>query len=243
MVQTTKQAIEDYWEREACGERYGDNHDRVRYQREPEILQFAAFGQARGASVLEIGVGMGTDFMRWLRAGATAMGIDLTGRAIELTAALATAEGFKARLCPADAEALPFSDATFDLVYSWGVLHHTPDTSRAFREAVRVLRPGGTLKVMVYHRYSWVAAAAWVRFCLLRGHLRCTLTDALSAIESPGTKAFTVKETRAMVPGLDRVTVEAKTTFWDQRYFPLIHRFAGNRLGWFLLIEGTKCER
>lgn len=136
-----KDDVRAFWEAEACGERYRDEQEQLRYELEPEILDFAAFAGASGLDVLEIGVGMGADFLRWLRAGARATGIDLTERAVALAGQWARAEGFEADLRVAAAEALPFDDDHFDLVYTWGVLHHTPDVPQAFREAIRVLKP------------------------------------------------------------------------------------------------------
>jgi len=235
-----KEHIKAFWNVEACGERYGDEQERLRYQLEPEILTFASFSGASGLRVLEIGVGMGADYLRWLRAGATATGIDLTERAVALAGQRVAADGLEADLRVANAERLPFEDEQFDLVYSWGVLHHTPDTAGAFSEAQRVLKPGGRLKVMIYHRHSWVALAAWVRFCLLRGRPHRGLRYAVSHVESPGTKAFTDDEARELVPGLVDVRLSTKLTHWDRKWAPGVSRLFGDRFGWFLLIEGTK---
>lgn len=236
----TLQTVHDFWQREACGERYGADQDRVRYEREPEIISFAEFDKAKGKDVLEIGVGMGADFVRWLRSGARATGVDLTERAVEITRRRVRDEGFEADVRVANAEALPFPDSSFDLVYSWGVLHHTPDTRQALREAVRVLRPGGMLKVMIYHRHSWVAAAAWARFCLLRGRPLEGMSAAVADMESPGTKAFTAAEARSMLPSLRDLQTRTPCTYWDRRMAPFARWVWPDRLGWFLLVEGTK---
>lgn len=240
MSKTSKDAVSAFWNNEACGERYGNEQERLRYELEPQIVGFAGFEDATGLDVLEIGVGMGADFVRWLRGGARATGVDLTDRAVELTRGRVAAEGHHPELRVADAESLPFPDESFDIVYSWGVLHHTPDTARAFREAIRVLRPGGRLKVMVYHRRSWVALAAWARFCLLRGRLRGSLRDAVAQIESPGTQAFTRSEARDLLGGLKDTVVRASLTRWDRRCAPGVASLLGDRAGWFLLLEGTK---
>lgn len=238
--QRNKEAVAAFWDAEACGERYGNDQERVRYELEPQIAGFAAFDEATGLDVLEIGVGMGADFVRWLRGGARASGVDLTERGVELTRSRAQVEGHHAEVRVADAEALPFHDATFDLVYSWGVLHHTPDTARAFREAIRVLRPGGSLKVMIYHRHSWVALVAWVRFCLLRGRPLAPLREAVSQIESPGTQAFTKREAESLLQGLEGVSVRPVLTHWDRKWAPGVSTLVGDRAGWFLLLRGTK---
>lgn len=236
-----KQSVADFWEREACGERYGEQQDRVRYQLEPEILRVAQFDTARGRTVLEIGVGMGADLVRWARAGAEVTGVDLTARAVELSRQRLADEGLAGTVSQADAEHLPFADDAFDVVWSWGVLHHTPDADGALLEAARVLKPGGRLAVMVYHRRSWLAAGAWVRWGLLRGRPRTTLSEAVAHVESPGTRAYTRAELVALLsPHLDHLRVRPVLTHWDRRLAPGVARLAGDRLGWFLVVEGVK---
>jgi ubiquinone/menaquinone biosynthesis C-methylase UbiE len=242
MTTAAKEGVKAFWETEACGERYGGEQDRLRYELEPEIVPFAGFEGGAGKKVLEIGVGMGADFLRWVRGGARATGVDLTERAVTLTRRRLAEEGLDADVRVADAEHLPFPDGAFDIVYSWGVLHHTPDPALALAEAGRVLAPGGQLKVMLYHRRSWVALAAWARFGLLRGKPRCTLKEAVSQMESPGTKAFTPDEVRAMLPGFQSVEVTPVLTHWDRRCAPVVAGILGGRFGWFLLVTGTRSE-
>jgi SAM-dependent methyltransferase len=240
-----KDEVKAFWEAEACGERYGAEQDRLRYEMEPEIVPFADFESAAGKRVLEIGVGMGADFLRWARAGAHATGIDLTDRAVALTRQRLVEEGLEADVRVADAESLPFPDGHFDIVYSWGVLHHSPDPVRALGEAQRVLAPGGQLKLMLYHRHSWVAIAAWVRFCLVRGKPLASLGNAVAHVESPGTHAFTPTEVRAILsvsPDLSDITISPTLTRWDRRWAPVAWRLGGPRYGWFLLIEAYKVD-
>ena len=118
----------------------------------------------RDKDVLEVGVGMGSDHVRWARSRPRRLaGIDLTPRAVKWTQRRLEAEDLGSDLQIADAENLPFPDTSFDIVYSWGLLHHTPDTAAAFREVHRVLRPGGKARVMIYHSRSMVGAILWTR--------------------------------------------------------------------------------
>lgn len=167
-----------------------------RYSTQRDIWGFAQFARWRGKRVLEIGVGTGTDFLQWARAGADAYGVDLTTEAIELTRSRLAVYGVDCReLRVADAENLPYPDNFFDLVYSWGVLHHTPDTVRAISEAVRVVRPGGRVKLMLYNRRSFVALKFWIKYALLRGRPLTSISGVLARhMESPGTKAYKSSE-------------------------------------------------
>lgn len=136
--------------------------ERARYELEPFIPGFAQFEHWRGKRVLEVGVGLGTDFVRFVRAGADATGVDLTHASVELVRQRLVQDGLYAELEVADAEELPFEDSTYDLIYSWGVLHHTPDTRRALGEIRRLIRPGGEARIMLYSRRSWVALGVWI---------------------------------------------------------------------------------
>lgn len=126
-----KQQVHDFWNRASCGEGLylpaTDQADyaaqaETRYALEPYILDFARFQDTRGLRVLEIGVGLGADHQAFAAAGAELWGIDLTERAVEHTGRRLAVFGLTSRLAVGDAENLDFPDASFDLVYSWGVL-------------------------------------------------------------------------------------------------------------------------
>jgi ubiquinone/menaquinone biosynthesis C-methylase UbiE len=112
-----------------------------------------------GGSLLEVGCSMGNDTIQFARRGMRVTGIDITEAAIELIQARFQMEGLPGDFRVADAENLPFDDNTFDVAYSFGVLHHTPDTAGAIEELRRVLKPGGKAVVMLYNTRSlnWLA--------------------------------------------------------------------------------------
>lgn len=212
-----KDAVRAYWEKASCGtdatsaakhsRQYFEEIEARRYATEPEILSFAQFTRAHGLRILEVGVGAGTDFIQWVRAGAEATGVDLTDESVENVRARLAVYGLDATVMRADCENLPFPDDSFDLVYSWGVIHHTADTWRAMDEILRVCRPGGTCKVMVYNRHSVIALGIWFAYCAARGRPDRPLSWALwHHMESVGTKAFTAEEIRR---GLRRRGVDA----------------------------------
>ena len=101
-------------------------------------------------------------------------------------------------------------------MYSWGVIHHTPDTAAAVREIHRVLKPGGVARVMIYHSRSLTAGMLWARYALVRGRPRRSIADVLAHhLESPGTKAYTIAEARALFAPFSRVDVRSILTFTD----------------------------
>ena len=160
-----KERVRAFWQAHPCGTKFSDAEigtreffERIeahRYEKEWHIPGAAQFANARGLRVLEIGCGVGTDGAQFARAGADYTGVDLTDAAIELARKRFELFALNGEFQVADAENLGFPDESFDLVYSHGVLHHTPDINAAVREIHRVLKPGGRAIVMLYHRGSY----------------------------------------------------------------------------------------
>ena len=229
--------VREFWERASCGEIYalGANEASrlaaqatTRYALEPYIREFARFGEAAGRDVLEVGVGMGADHREWARARPRSLvGLDLTPRALQHTRHRLAFDRERSSLVLADAEHLPLPDAAFDLVYSWGVLHHSPDTAAAIAEVHRVLRPGGCARIMIYQRSSIVGWLLWLKYGLARGAPLRRL-DHLYAhhLESPGTKAYSVSEAYALFRAFRQVHVRPQLSFSD-----LLQGDAGARHG------------
>ncbi len=265
----SKQDVFEFWNAASCGESLfleGQTVDgymaqlRKRYEIEPYILDFAEFDRYRGKSVLEIGVGLGADHQMWAQAGVRLTGIDLTDRAVGHVRQRFDQLGLTSELAVGDAEQLTFSDATFDVVYSWGVLHHSPNTPRAIDEVYRVLKPGGVAKIMVYHTWSIVGLLLWVRYALFRGKPFTSLKTIYSRyLESPGTKAYSVAEARQLFCQFETVDITIELSsgdvldghvgqrhsgFWlslAKQVVPrrFIRRFF-SKCGLFMLISATK---
>jgi 2-polyprenyl-3-methyl-5-hydroxy-6-metoxy-1,4-benzoquinol methylase len=187
-----KQRAREQWSHDPAGAIYGREHDfgtreffdaveRHRYSEyAPWMPQVMGFNDFKGARLLEVGCGMGTDLLQFARGGANVTGIDLTPRSVEISRRHFEVYGQRGDFAISDCERLPFKSETFDVVYSNGVLHHTPDTAGAVRELHRVLRRGGQARVMLYHRGS---INYWGEIILRHGLLRGELLRGHSAEE------------------------------------------------------------
>ncbi len=160
-----KERVREFWQAHPCGTKFSEAEigtpeffqriEAHRYKKEWHIPAAADFAGSRGLKVLEIGCGLGTDGAQFAKAGAAYTGVDLTDAAIELAQKRFELFGLEGDFQVADAEKLNFPDQSFDVVYSHGVLHHTPDIEAAVQEVHRVLKPGGRAIVMLYHRGSY----------------------------------------------------------------------------------------
>ncbi len=172
--------VHNFWNTEACGKHFVENcqderefYEKLReyrYRTEWHIPLLVPFAEAKGKKVLEIGIGHGADGAMFAANGGIYTGVDLTDAALEASKRHFMVLGLTGTFRKENAEALSFPDESFDLVYSHGVLHHTPDTQAAIDEVFRVLKPGGEAIVMLYHKGSFnyhVRILAWMRLRLL----------------------------------------------------------------------------
>jgi ubiquinone/menaquinone biosynthesis C-methylase UbiE len=262
-----KAEVKAFWNRRSCDtwearaekftRQYFDQIEHWRYTDQPFVHSFAQFTRYHGKRVLEVGFGAGMDFIQWLRAGARVSGVDLTEEALANVTHAIRVHGLPEpeNLQVGDAEDLPYPSDTFDLGYSWGVLHHTPNTEKAVAELVRVVRPGGEIKIMLYNRHSLRAFKCWTKHALLKGRPWKGLRWALwHHMESIGTKAYTRKELERMLAplGLTDISMETFITTSDRMLressphwlcdLPMaaVVALTGNRLGWFWGISARK---
>ena len=161
--------VQGFWDRRPCNIRhsprpigtreYFDEVEKRKYFVEPHILRFAEFRRWSGKRVLEIGCGIGTDTIQFARHGARVTAVDLSGRSLEIARDRARLLGLESRIefHQANAEELTevLPPGPYDLVYSFGVIHHTPQPERVVQQIRSYVTPESTIKLMVYHRYSW----------------------------------------------------------------------------------------
>jgi ubiquinone/menaquinone biosynthesis C-methylase UbiE len=221
--------------------------ERHRYIEQPWMHDTFGYDGFKGQRLLEIGVGLGTDHLQFARAGARMTGIDLTPRCIELTRQRFEHERLTSDLRVMDAEHLEFPDDSFDVVYSFGVLHHVPSTERAFTEVRRVLRPGGRFIGAVYNRWSLFIGAVMLTRIVNREWRHESFQRRLSRIEhstadeSPGpyVRLFSRRQLRRALRDAGFRDIEL-----IQRHFGLapnrqlpewIVQGAGRVAGWYLV--------
>jgi ubiquinone/menaquinone biosynthesis C-methylase UbiE len=267
-LEEEKLRAREQWDQDPCGALYGKEHEfgtreffdtveRHRYTEYapwmPAIMGFADFP---GARLLEIGCGMGSDLLQFARGGAVCTGVDLTPRSIEVSRHRFELYGERADFLLSDGEHLPFSNESFDVVYSNGVLHHTPDTAGAIREVHRVLRRGGIAKVMLYHKNSF---AYWGEMILRRGILGGEFLRGRSPEEimsrwveysehgaRPLVKAYSRKQARKLFSMFSDVKIEVEQMTREDLHFlsrlvskNLFTRLSRN-IGWNVIITAVK---
>ena len=247
--------VRAYWEQEPCGtdravvgdlptrsREWFEEVERFRYEVEPFIHAVAQFTRHRGKRILEVGVGAGTDHLQWARAGCDCYGVDLTAAGIETTRARLALYELSSNLQRVDAETLPFDDGFFDLVYSWGVIHHSAQPERILGEIHRVLRPGGTFIGMLYGRHSVTALHVWIRHALRAGRPWRSLSDVVwHHVESIGTKAYTEPEIHRLFADFGGVRTTPILTINDRAGFPRwVSQFFPSRWGWFIAVHAVK---
>lgn len=228
----------------------------------PWLTELIPFAAMRAKKVLELGCGAGYDAYAFCRAGADYVGIDLTPDNPQRTR---THLGFY-HLAPltlvGDAEQLMFPDQHFDVVFSNGVLHHTPDILASFGEAQRVLKPGGEFWVILYHKdsiFHWLNVVLWDHLLHL-GFLKRSYRERLSMIEyttSGARPLVNVYRRRDVAKLLEQAgfTVEK---LWVRRLMreelpgvPLLRKlyphipqpwltFVGKAFGWYVIAKARK---
>jgi len=241
--------VKAFWERNLCLDKYlksdyltqdyFEEGRNLRYKYHYHIpREIGALAHLKpGAKVLEIGVGMGIDTQLLCEHGFKVTGIDLTQKSVDATTARLAFYGLSAQIEQGNAEGLQFPDDTFDVVYSFGVIHHTPDTQKAVSEIYRVLKKNGTAFIMLYHRRSLNYFAHKV--------MKKSF-DGSRGDWCPEEKAYTKAEVRKLFSNFRNTQVKADYLFgtgwkWVNNFVPIfVKKPLGKTIGWHLLIWATK---
>jgi 2-polyprenyl-3-methyl-5-hydroxy-6-metoxy-1,4-benzoquinol methylase len=269
-IQKSISDVRQYWDARPCnikhssqtvGSRdYFDEVEARKYFVEPHIPAFARFERWAGKRVLEVGCGIGTDSINFARAGAQLTAVDLSSESLRIAERRAdvmqVADNIRFVQANAEELASALAGESYDLVYSFGVIHHTPRPERALMEIRALMAPGGALRLMVYHRRSW--KVAWV--VVNHGRGRFWKTEELVAEHSeaqtgcPVTYTYTRRGVRDLVERcgfrVDDIQVDhvfpyrirdyVEYRYVKEPYFrwmpvPLFRAFE-RRFGWHLLV-------
>jgi len=248
--------IQQYWNNQPCNvlhskepvgtERYFEEVSAKRYRAEPHILDFAGFHLWRGKRVLEIGCGIGTDAEQFARHGAEYVGIDISSDSLGIcmqrfkTFNLA-GKFYKINLLTDDYSAL----GKFDLVYSYGVLHHSPNIAHHVKEISNLLNPDGELRFMVYAKNSWKYAMIQKGLDQFEAQAGCPYADAFTReeVELLLKDNFVIERIRQdhcfmyNVPAYKQGVFELEP--WFAAMSDTMREAVREYLGWHLLVKAT----
>jgi len=247
--------VKEFWDKRPCNIRHSDKDvgtkeyfDEVtkrKYFVEPHIKSFANFEAYKNKDVLEVGCGIGTAAQTFIEHGARYTGIDISPSSIEIAKKRLGIYGLKGDIFEGDIQSLVIPDKKFDLVYSFGVLHHINDLESALKNIQLMLKPGGEFKLMMY------ASNSWKNTCIKRG-----LDQFEAQSDVPIANTYTKDEMREILKDFVNIRIEQDHIFqWNideykqyrykkEPWFevmpePMIHALE-KEYGWHLLITCYK---
>lgn len=254
----TIRQVSDFWDNQPCNSRdsaqqagteeYFDETERKKYDEEPHILPFADFNAWKGKKVLEIGTGIGIDAIHFARAGALYTGVDLSEKSLTLCKERFNAHGLSGRFYHGNSEELSsfVPIEPYDLVYSFGVIHHTPRPEKVFAELKKYCSPTTELRIMLYAKWSWKV----LRIILVQGRGAFWKRDELvrqnseAQADCPVIYTYTFQEVRDLMKDFEIVEIRKDyLSLWGtEKEFvydlPLFIRHLLERmLGWNILIK------
>jgi len=259
-----KEQVQNQWNSNPVGPQYAKVHrpHTLEWYQEIEAHRYGVYGpwmldvmefdRHRGEQLLEIGAGIGTDLSQFARNGAVVTDLDLSAGHMAHAKENFALRGLQARFVHHDAERLPFDDDTFDVVYSNGVLHHTPNTRSVVAEIKRVLKPGGKAIIMMYAEDSlhyWLKLL-WRMGLDERRLLRQSMHDIMSeTVEitandaKPLVKVYTRRRLRELFNGFDDISIVKRQLMPVElpdwlKWMPL--QTAEKLMGWNLIIKARK---
>jgi 2-polyprenyl-3-methyl-5-hydroxy-6-metoxy-1,4-benzoquinol methylase len=258
--------VREYWDNRPCNIRhssqlvgtrqYFDEVEARKYFVEPHIPGFAQFDRWKGRKVLEIGCGIGTDSINFAREGADLTVVELSEKSLEVCRKRFEVYGLKARFCKIDSEQLSLFVPVepYDLIYSFGVIHHTPHPARVLKEIKKYCKTETEIRLMLYSKWSW--KVFWIIAKYGKGafwkadELVATYSEAQTGC--PVTYYYSFKEIRDLLRDYEIIELRKDHIFpyviekyvdyqyervWYFRWMPKsLFRWLERRFGWHLLI-------
>jgi SAM-dependent methyltransferase len=252
---TTIETVAEYWNRRPCNIRHSkadvgtraffDDVEQRKYFVEPHIPEFADFARWREKRVLEIGCGLGTDAANFARAGAEYTGVELSKVSLDLARRRFDVFGLKGTFVHCNAEELAehVREGSFDLVYSFGVIHHTPNPDAVIRQARQVIRPNGEFRLMLYAKDSWKNTMIDAGFDQPEAQSGCpiaftyTQADVRALLRANGFAAASITQDHIFPYVIEKyVRYEYELQPWFASMPLAMFRALEKRFGWHMLI-------
>ena len=244
--------VKEFWDGRPCNIRhsqkelgsreYFDEVEAKRYTAEPHIPDFAGFSDTNGKKVLEVGCGMATEGINYVRSGAKYTGSDLSVESLDLAKKRFKVYNEKGNFYLGNSEELSsfIPVETYDLIYSFGVIHHSPHPEKIISEIKKYMNKDSTLKIMLY------ASESWKNYMIEAGY-----DQPEAQYGCPIANTYTKDEVRELLDGFD-VTIEQNHIFpyqiepykrgefvkqpWFDAMPDEIFQVLKKNLGWHLLI-------
>ena len=259
-----KDEVQRQWNNDHCGEHYVENavHGSLEWFQNVELYRYGTyapwmpevmeFAKHPNQDVLEIGAGLGTDLAQFATFGARTTDLDLSGGHLAMAKKNFKLRGLKGKFVHGDGEGLPFADNSFDVVYSNGVIHHTPNTEQVVDEIFRVLRPGGRAIIMVYAEWS---LHYWRNLVLHKGikegsfdhmsigEIMSCHVELSSQGQRPLVKVYNAEKLRKMFDAFTNIKIDKRQMVIEE--LPRVLRWISldlvqRLMGWNLII---KCQK
>lgn len=265
--------VRDYWNARPCNIRhspkdvgtreYFDEVESRKYLVEYHIPSFAEFARWRGKKVLEVGCGIGTDTMNFARAGARVTAVDLSENSLAVARQRAELLGLDIKFYQANAENLTsvVPVERYDLVYSFGVIHHTPHPEEVIKQIANYLGPDGTFKIMVYNRHSWKVLWILLKYGLGQFWRLDEFVARYSEAQTgcPVTYSYSRRSVAKLLKGFDVLEARVEHIFpyaiepykeyryekvWYFRWLPEpVFRWLERRFGWHLCVTARPAAK
>jgi 2-polyprenyl-3-methyl-5-hydroxy-6-metoxy-1,4-benzoquinol methylase len=259
--------VREFWNNRPCNIRhsnlppgsreYFDEVERRKYFVEPHIPAFAEFEKYKGKKVLEIACGIGTDTINFARAGANVTAVDYSQVSLDLAMKRAKVYGLDIKFYCGNAEELSkvVPVEKYDLVYSFGVIHHTPNPKKVLAEIKKYATPASEIKVMVYHKHSW--KVFWILMKYGRGAFwkadELIARYAEAQIGCPIAYSYTKKNVKELFDGFEIRDIKIEHIFpykipeyknykyvkeWYFRFLPAgVFRWLEHKIGWHICVR------
>lgn len=259
--------VEEFWDRRPCNikhsskpigtKEYFDEVEKRKYFVEPHIPKFAEFEKWRGKKVLELGCGIGTDAVSFARAGADYTGVELSGESLKICQKRFEVYGLRGKFYKGNIEELSkfVPIEPYDLIYSFGVIHHTPNPEKVIEEIKKYCKPETEIRLMLYSKYSW--KVLWIIFKYGKGKfwkIKEIIPKYSEAQEGcPVTYVFSFTDIQKLLKDFEILEIKKDHIFpykidkyikyeyekvWYFRYMPkFLFRWLEKNLGWHTLVK------